>query len=91
MVCIPYDIYLDDGIELNKIINMLNDENIRRIKEFLSKYVNSNNYLEQINDTDIQNNQDIIYIMKFLGIVTEVSGKYYVIIPVAKTLINICQ
>jgi hypothetical protein len=91
MVCIPYDIYLDDGIELNKLFSMLNDENIRRIREFLIKYVNSNNYLELINDTDVQNNQDIIYIMKYLGIVTEVSGKYYVIIPVAKTLINICQ
>ena len=91
MVCIPYDIYLDDGIELNKIFSMLNDENIKKIKEFLNKYINSNNYLEQINDIDIQNNQDIIYIMKYLGIITEVSGKYYVIVPVAKTLINICQ
>ncbi len=91
MVCIPYDIYLDDGIELNKIFSMLNDENIKKIKEFLNKYINSNNYLEQINDIDIQNNPDIIYIMKYLGIITEVSGKYYVIVPVAKTLINICQ
>ncbi|MGC9133250.1 MAG: hypothetical protein ACP5GJ_02520 [Nanopusillaceae archaeon] len=91
MVCIPYDIYFDEGVELGKLFNMLNDDNIKKIKEFLSKYINSSNYLEMISDVDIQNNQDIIYIMKYLGIITEISGKYYVIIPVAKTLINICQ
>ncbi len=85
---IGYRFYILDNIDIYKLIELLSDPRLRdTIKNLIDMYGTLDGVIYFIDSFKMD--KDILSVLKSLGIISEVDGKLYIIIPNLKVLKNI--
>ncbi len=87
---IGYRFYLIDSIDVYKLIELLDDPRVHdTIKKLIDTYGTLNGIIYFLDSFTFD--KDILSVLKALGIVSEIDGKIYLILPNLKILKNVYE